>query len=107
MKLRPLDKKGIEISMNTLIITIIVVLVLLIVALSFTYGMRGLIDQIKRVFGVTTESPQALAKDRCANLCALQRTEAYCNGVDVLVTGNETRHFDCTVESPCPGIPCT
>ena len=105
MELRPLnDKRGITISTPTVIITILSVLVLLVVALSFTGGMRALVDQIKRVFGVTSESPLELARDKCETYCSLSRTDAYCNGVDILIRGEETENFDCFNIAPCPGV---
>lgn len=112
MKLRPLDKKGVEISMNTIIITIIVVLVLLIVVLSFTGGMRTMIEQIKRVFGTSTESPETLARDRCETLCTqigygLSRQPEYCAGVRILDQGGEYKCFDCKPLAPlCADIDC-
>lgn len=107
MKLRPLsDKRGITISTPTVIITILAVLVLLVVALSFTGGMRALVDKIRQVFTGTIEPPIELARDKCQTRCTLQRTQAYCDGVDITVQGNRTEHFNCAQISSCPGITC-
>ncbi|OYT41282.1 hypothetical protein B6U80_01640 [Candidatus Pacearchaeota archaeon ex4484_26] len=83
MKLRPLGKKGITISMPTIIITILALLVLVIVALSFTMGMDNLVNKIKQILGTTLseESARDAARQQCEMWCNTERGEAFCNGV--------------------------
>lgn len=88
------DRRGITLSMPTIVIVVLAVLVLLIVALSFTGGMRTLIEQIQRVVGTTTEPPEILAKDRCETLCTLNRIEDFCRGVTLKVEGKD-RLYSC------------
>ena len=106
MKLSPLgrDKRAITISTPTVIITILSVLVLLVVALSFTGGMRALIDKVRQVFTGTVEPPIEIARDTCKNRCQFNLIESYCHGVDISVN-NANQCFDCLDIAPCEGIP--
>lgn len=64
-------KKG-QLSIETIIIVILALLVLVIVAASFTGGMKALWDKIVG----TTEIDVASATERCNSICASAGTDA-------------------------------
>ncbi|RLF37142.1 MAG: hypothetical protein DRM99_01250 [Thermoplasmata archaeon] len=124
MKLRPLGKKGITISMPTIIITILALLVLIIVALSFTMGMGNLVNKIKQILGITLseESARDAARQTCEMWCNTERGEAFCNGeIPVYLTKDKKIIFRCRSSSDytktdekfeylgitCPKIDCS
>ena len=62
------SKRGIELSMNVIVIAIIVILVLLIVAVFFTGGISSLIARLKGIVGTQTlGTSEAILK--CQNFC--------------------------------------
>src|SRR3989344_5998893 len=64
-----MNKKGVELSMNVIIITILVVLVLVVVAVFFTGGMSSLTQRISSVFtGQLTGWSEAKAS--CESFCS-------------------------------------
>ncbi|MBS3108896.1 hypothetical protein J4409_03430 [Candidatus Woesearchaeota archaeon] len=64
------NKKGVELSLNTIIIAIIVIIVLVVVLALFLFGFKGLSDKIKVVFfGTTAGFDKTLALQTCANRC--------------------------------------
>lgn len=63
------NKKGVELSMNVIIIAILVILVLVIVAVFFTGGVSSLISRIKGIVGTQTiGTSQAILA--CNNYCS-------------------------------------
>jgi len=79
------DKKGAELSINVIIISILVILVLVIVAAFFTGGSAKLFSTIRDVFsGTTAGTDRALAEQNCQQYCAQAQTlqsystSAYC-----------------------------
>jgi flagellar basal body-associated protein FliL len=62
------NKKGAELSMNVIIITILVILVLVIVALIFTGGMSTLSDRIRNIFKKSATDAQT-AVIECQSIC--------------------------------------
>ncbi len=62
------DKKGIELSMNVIIIAIILVIVLVIVVLFFTGGITTAMSKITGIFGSQTIDYNT-AQLRCNNFC--------------------------------------
>lgn len=99
MNLRALsDKRGITISMPTIIITILSILVLIIVALSFTGGMTQLILKIKQVSGiaVSEEAATDLARQQCESWCSAGREKAFCDGVlKISISKGEQKWYGC------------
>lgn len=64
-----MNKKGAELSMNIIIITILVVIVLVIMAVFFTGGMASLTKKISNIFsGQLTDIAEASTK--CNAYCA-------------------------------------
>ena len=70
---RKVNKKGAELSMNVIIITILAVLVLVIVAVIFTGGMSSLTNKIRNIF-----QHQALDLQSAISEC-----NGYCNGYSI------------------------
>ena len=71
------DKRGVELSMNVIIIAIIVIIVLVVVVLFFTGGMASLTGKIKSLFGTQTiGTSEALLKCNtyCSNYESTQRS---------------------------------
>ena len=63
-------KKGMELSLNTIIIAVIVIIVLVAVVSFFLFGFKGLTDKAKEVFfGTTAGYNMAFAQQTCANYC--------------------------------------
>lgn len=79
------DKKGVELSLNVVIISILVILVLFVLILFFTGGAGNAISRIKNLFQAQTfDLSQAIAKCNtyCANYDATGQTrhkDLYCN----------------------------
>ncbi len=64
------SKKGLELSINTIIILVLVVLVLVIVAVFFTGTTGKLANQIKSIFfGSTAGYDRSLAIQNCESYC--------------------------------------
>jgi len=63
-----LDKKGQELSTNTIIIVILAVLVLIIVAVFFTGGFGTFIDKIKKLWTSSGQDVAAIVLE-CNSLC--------------------------------------
>lgn len=84
-----MDKRGLELSVNTIIVAILVILVLVVVASFFLFGFKGLTDRVKATFfGVTAGTDVTLAVQNCQNYCdqvallptdTLKRNSAFCN----------------------------
>jgi hypothetical protein len=63
-----LNKKGQELSTNTIIVVILAVLVLIVVAIFFTGGFGTFIDKIKNIWGATGEDVQEILLE-CNAMC--------------------------------------
>jgi len=79
------DKKGAELSINVIIISILVILVLVIVAAFFTGGSTKLFSTVIDIFeGVTAGSDRVLAEQDCQLYCSQSQSlqnpsnSAYC-----------------------------
>lgn len=84
------NKKGVALSLNTLIIAILVIVVLVVIVGFFLFGFQGLSDQIKNVFYRTiTGTDRTLAMQNCEQYCdqaeqlndknLISSVSAYCN----------------------------
>lgn len=89
-----MKKRGQSLSMNTIIITILGVLVLVVVAVFFTGGMASLITKIKGIVG-TSAMDVSEARLKCTSWCNQLETtniesykEKYCTAFKVDMDGN-------------------
>ena len=111
------SKKGLELSINTIIILVLVVLVLVIVAVFFTGTTGKLTDQIKSIFfGSTAGYDKSLAIQNCETYCDQLQvytenvqdralSSAYCTQsflVDTDGDGKANTRFYCNKESVNP-----
>ena len=81
------DKKGVELSINTLIIAILVILVLIIIVIFFLGGAKRVTDTIGGIFFKTTAgTDRSLAVQTCGTYCdqalslpeSLRKQSSYC-----------------------------
>ncbi|MDD5331375.1 MAG: hypothetical protein PHE43_00950 [Candidatus Nanoarchaeia archaeon] len=74
------NKKGAEISLNTIIIAIIVIIVLVAVVFFFLYGFKGTTDKIKGIFFQgTAGTDRSLAIQFCNQYCDAAKEEQRTN----------------------------
>ncbi len=98
-------KRG-AMSIEMIIIIILALLVLVIVAMSFTGGMRELMDRITGVYKIYASEDLSMARDRCASECSL-RPENFC-ALEIPIRNKETGKddsFKCTdsrISAKCP-----
>ena len=86
-----MDKRGAELSMNVIIISILVILVLVIVAAFFTGGASKLFSSVRDIFGgATAGTDRALAVQNCNLYCEQYGlgSKAYCTKFVYLDTDN-------------------
>jgi len=87
-----MNKKGAELSMNVIIISILVILVLVIVAAFFTGGASKLFSGVRDIFeGATAGTDRALAEQNCNLYCEQYGlgSRAYCSKFVYLDTDND------------------
>ena len=81
------DKRGIELSINTLVIAILVILTLIIIVIFFLGGAKRVTDTISGIFFKTTAgTDRSLAVQTCGTYCdqalslpkTLQSKSSYC-----------------------------
>jgi len=73
------NKKGAELPMNTIIISIIVIVVLVIVIVFFLGGASSITQKISGIFtGATAGIDLKLATQFCNNYCEQGNTNAFC-----------------------------
>lgn len=95
-----MNKKAVEMNVNTIIIVILAILVLVILALYFTGGMTALWQKIIPVAPSYDVGEVTRAKQFCASLCLSNDKIAYCNYLATLplkdaqgkVVGSESKH---------------
>jgi len=87
------NKKGAELSMNVVIITILAVLVLVVVAIVFTGNMGVLVSKIKGLFQSQGIDAQKAVAD-CYGFCNSYRTTGIDNFKDSFCNENENTNFD-------------
>lgn len=105
MKLRPIsDKRGVEISTNTIIIVIIALLVLVISAAFFAGGMAQLVGKIKEIFYRPGVASEDVVKEQCNSLCQTKSGNAFCKKIKIV--GKEGA-FNCIdLGVTCPNLVC-
>lgn len=102
-----------DLTINTIIVAILVILVLVLVASFFLFGFRGVTEKIKATFfGITAGTDRTLAVQSCRNYCtqaellpeSMRGTSAYCktyfyidedNDGEAEKSGNEFKKFYC------------
>lgn len=72
------DKRGVEINVSTIIIVILAVLVLVILALYFTGGMKTLFSQITGIGGSYSATDIENAQNVCALRCTANDVNYFC-----------------------------
>ena len=96
MKLRPIsDKKGVEISTNTIIIVIIALLVLVISAAFFAGGMAQLVQKIKEIFYRPGAASLDVVKSQCESLCETGSINGYARCINVDLGNNNIKKQNC------------
>ena len=96
MKLRPIsDKKGVEISTNTIIVVIIALLVLVISAAFFAGGMAQLVGKIKEIFYRPGAASLDVVKAQCESLCETSSINAYARCIKVDLGNNNIQNQNC------------
>ena len=78
-----MNKKGAEITLNTIIIAILVVLVLISVVIFFTVGFGNVTKNIKNIFTTSTAYDKNLAILNCKNYCDALKEQAASQNVDI------------------------
>ncbi len=69
-----LNKRGAEgLPISTIIIVILAILVLVIVAASFTGGMKTMFEKIKSFLGVYSAADEEAARQMCDTWCTTER----------------------------------
>lgn len=92
------SKKGLELSLNTIVIAVIVIVVLVAVVTFFLFGFKGLSDRVKIIFfGTTAGSDMVFAQQQCATYCdraallpiGVRSTSPYCTQFIYIDTDND------------------
>lgn len=105
-----MNKKGQELSLNTLIVIILLVIVLIVVAVFFLGGTSSLSKSIRSIFyGTTAGTDKNLAVETCNQRCeqakslpsAIRGTSAYCN-IPFKVDSNNDGNVD--TDAYCTGL---
>ena len=73
-----MNKKAVEMNVNTIIVVILAILVLVILALYFTGGMRSLWERITPVPGAYEQTDVENARNACTLLCSADAKTSYC-----------------------------
>ncbi|MEW6063558.1 MAG: hypothetical protein AB1571_04285 [Nanoarchaeota archaeon] len=88
------NKRGVELSMNVIIIAILVILVLVILAVFFTGGIANLFNKIKLLYGAQLTDVSAKIAS-CNTLCQQYITtgsplykDRFCEGTKVDINGD-------------------
>ena len=104
MKLRKLDKRGVEISTNTIIVVILALLVLVIVAAFFAGGMAQLVQQIKEIFYRPGAASYDVVRAQCESFCETESVSAYAKCLNVNLGENNIKKQNCyeiLASDPC------
>ena len=115
-----MDKKGVELTLNTVIVGVLVVLALIVIVTFFLGGTAGLTSTIKDIFaGTTAGTTETIAVQTCNNRCeqaktlpeGLRATSAYCTkpfNIDTTGDGKADTKKYChkELQVPCEGIVC-
>ncbi len=93
-----MDKRGQELSLNTLVIIILLVIALVVIAVFFLGGTSSLSKSIRSIFfGTTAGTDLSLAVETCQQRCeqakslptGVQETSAYCKSTFNMDTDND------------------
>ena len=95
MKLRPLDKKGVEISTNTIIVVVIALLVLVIMAAFFAGGMAQLVQKIKDIFYRPQAASYDVVRAQCESFCQTESANAYFKCLSVVMPNGKAETKNC------------
>lgn len=74
-----MNKKGVEMNVNTIIIVILAILVLVVLSLFFTTGMRDLWGKITKTGAAWDTTSIENAKLACSVYCATGSVDSFCN----------------------------
>lgn len=85
-----MNKKAVEMNINTIIIVILAILVLVILALYFTGGMKALWGRITGVGGAYNEADVASARQLCRTFCTVNDEQSFCTTQFNLKKGDTT-----------------
>ena len=100
-----LNKRGAEgLPISTIIIVILAVLVLVIVAASFTGGMKSMFDKIKALFKIYSATDEEAARQICDNWCSAERYKTWCT--DTITVGGTEENCE-TLGATCAAADCT
>ena len=92
-KMDKLDKRGVDLTLNTIIIAVLVILVLVVVVVFFLGGFQGLTSKIRNTFfSSTAGTDRVFAVQTCEQFCeqakllppSSRHLSAYCNQAFVL-----------------------
>ncbi len=72
------NKKAIEMNITTIIVVILAILVLVILALYFTGGMKALWEKITGVSGTYNEADVTSARQLCRTFCVVDDEQSFC-----------------------------
>ena len=118
-------KRGMELSLNTIIIAIIAIILLVAVVSFFLFGFKGLTDRIKIIFfGTTAGTDLVLARQICASYCQnaallpedIRKDSPYCKSTFFIDMDNdgeadkeedEYQKFTCYPDNDELGVGCT
>lgn len=87
-KMDKLDKRGVDLTLNTIIIAVLVILVLVVVVVFFLGGFQGLTSKIRNTFfSATAGTDKVFAVQTCSQFCEqakllpknLQPSSSYCS----------------------------
>jgi len=110
-----MNKKGVELSMNVIIISILVILVLVVLSFFFLGGTSNLFNKIQNIGPDNLD----IAKSDCTSKCqqagsiGIKTQSSYCRATYNVDTNDdniadEKHHcWSNTVNVPCPGVECT
>jgi len=73
-----MNKKAVELNISTIIIVILAILVLVILALYFTGGMRFLWEKITPVPGAYEQTDLEQARSACGLYCSAREEASFC-----------------------------
>ena len=120
------NKRGVELSMNVVIIAILVILVLIVVSVFFLGGFTTLSNKIKDIFGITKGTDVPIAIESCKSKCSLAEqtnsNDVFCKATFRIDANNdgtadyteedgnkkyiEYHCYDSPISTTCPDITC-
>ena len=96
-----INKKAVELNVNTIIILILAILVLVVLSLYFTGGMKTLWEKITPVPGAYEQTDLEQAREVCTLYCSANDQVSFCTHKFTVrkitngeVVGSETKYCD-------------